>query len=80
MVRDVFRRIQRLETRMVATNPGTIEIRVLLVHPANGVTGVLVFETGKPATKAPPTPEEIERVRAKFRAPPGLVLRERGRR
>ena len=64
MVRNVFRRIQRLEARMVATTPGTIDIRVLLVHPEKGLTGVLVFETGKPTTKESGTPEEVERVRA----------------
>jgi hypothetical protein len=64
MVHNVFRRIQRLESLVVANTPGTIEIRVLLVHPEHGLTGVIVFATGKPTTKVPPTPEEIERVRA----------------
>ena len=64
MVRNVFRRLERLEARAMATAPGTIEIRVLLVDPEKGVTGVLVFATGKPTTKVPPTPEDVERVRA----------------
>ena len=38
--------------------------RILLVHPEKGLTGVLVFETGKPTTKESGTPEEVERVRA----------------
>lgn len=63
MVRNVFRRIERLETR-VATTPGTIQIRVLLVHPEDGLTGVLVFATDKPTIKVSPVPEEVERVRA----------------
>jgi hypothetical protein len=63
-VRNVFRRLERLEARVVASTPGTIEIRVVPVNPEAGATGVLVFETGKPTTKVPPTPEEIERVRA----------------
>jgi hypothetical protein len=66
VVRNVFRRIQRLEARAAANAPGTIEIRVLLVHPENGVTGVLVFATDKPTIKVPPTPEEVERVRAEL--------------
>ena len=64
MVRNALRRIERLEARVAATTPGTIEIRVLLVHPEEGLTGVLVFETGKPTTEVLPTPEELERVRA----------------
>jgi hypothetical protein len=64
MVRNVFRRLDRLEARAIASEPGTIEIRVLLVHPEKGATGVLVFATGIPTTRVPPTPEEVERVRA----------------
>ena len=64
VVRNVFRRIQRLEARVIASTPGTIEIRVVLVDPKAGATGVLVFATGKPTTKVPPTTEEMERVRA----------------
>jgi hypothetical protein len=63
MVRNVFRRLERLEAR-VATTPGTIEIRVLLVHPEKGLTGVLVFGDDNSTTEVPPTPEEVERVRA----------------
>jgi hypothetical protein len=39
-------------------------MRFLLVHPQKGCTGVLVMETGKPNRKEPPTPEEVEWVRA----------------
>lgn len=63
-MRNMFRRLERLEARAIGTAPATIEIRVLLVNPEKGVTGVLVFATGKPTTKDPPTPEEVERVRA----------------
>jgi hypothetical protein len=34
------------------------------VHPEEGLTGVLVLETGKPTIHIDPTPEEVERVRA----------------
>ncbi len=64
MVRNVSRRIARLESHLAATTPGPIVFRILLVHPEKGLTGVLIFETDKPTTKVPPTPEEIERVRA----------------
>jgi hypothetical protein len=66
MVRNVFRRLERLETRVATSTPGTIQIRVLLVHPEEGLTGVLVFETGKPTTKEPGTAEEKERIRAEL--------------
>lgn len=62
MVRNVFRRIQRLEARVVASTPNTIKIRVLFVHPDEGLTGILVFETDKPTTEVLPTPEEAERI------------------
>jgi hypothetical protein len=74
MVHNVFRRIQLLEARVAASTPGTIEIRVLLVHPEKGVTGVLVFATGKPTTKVSPTPEEAERVRADLKRRADRVL------
>jgi hypothetical protein len=64
MVHNVFRRIQRLEARVAAATPGTIQIRVLLVHPEKGLTSVLVFGADKPTTRLPPTPEEVARVRA----------------
>lgn len=64
MVRNVFRRLERLEARAMATTDRTIEIRILLVHPEKGLTGVLVFETGKTTTKESGTPDEVERVRA----------------
>jgi hypothetical protein len=34
------------------------------VHPENGCTGALLIESGKPMTQVPPTPEDIEEVRA----------------
>ena len=64
MIRNVFRRLERLETRVMATSPGPTVFRILLVNPEKGLTGVLVFESDKPATKVTPTPEEVERVRA----------------
>ena len=51
IVRNVSRRLERLDARALLSTPSTVEIRVLLVHPEEGLTGVLVFETGKPTTK-----------------------------
>jgi hypothetical protein len=64
MMRNVFRRLERLESRAIVTTPGTVKIRVHLVHPEEGLTNIIVFATGKPTIRLPPTPEEIERVRA----------------
>ena len=51
---------------MVDTNmpPSTIVFRVCLVHPEDGLTGVLVIEGDKPAMRVAGTPEEVEKVRA----------------
>ena len=64
MVRNVFRRLERLESHVAASTRGPIVFRILLVHPEEGLTGVLVLEADKPTMKVPPTPEEAERVRA----------------
>jgi hypothetical protein len=66
MVRNVFRRLERLETRAMATTPGPAVFRILLVNPEKGLTGVLVLDADKPTTKVPPTPEEVEHVRAEL--------------
>jgi hypothetical protein len=63
LTHHISRRLERLETRF--TTPGgrePIVFRVLLVHPENGVTGVLVIEGDKPTLHVPPTPEEVEKV------------------
>jgi len=78
MVRNVVRRLERLETQAAAATPGTIQIRILLVHPEEGLTGVLVFETDKPTTKEPGTPEEKERVRAELEQRRGTRLPRKG--
>jgi hypothetical protein len=65
MNRGVTHRLERLEARVAAANVDrSILIRVILVSPEEGATGVIVFETGKPDAFVPPTPEEVERVRA----------------
>jgi hypothetical protein len=68
MARNVFRRLERLEARVAATTRGPIVFRILLVHPEEGVTEVLVIEGDKPTRKVPPTPEEVESVRADLEA------------
>jgi hypothetical protein len=61
----VARRLQRLEERAaMARKDQSITINIVAVHPEKGATRVLVMETGKPNIERPPTPEEIERVRA----------------
>ena len=64
MVRNMFRRLERLETRATAT-PGPSDFRILLVHPVQGLTGVLVFDSDG-SRKEPGTSEEKERVRAEL--------------
>ncbi len=69
MVRNVSRRIARLEAHLAATAPaGPIVFRILLVHPEEGVTEVLVLEGDKPIRKVLPTPEEVASVRADLEA------------
>jgi hypothetical protein len=64
LIRSVSRRLERLETRAAASAPKWCSFRILLVHPEKGLTGVLVLESGKPTTRVPGTPEEVEEVRA----------------
>jgi hypothetical protein len=65
MVRNVFRQLERLETRAAAaTKKWSYSARILVVDPEKGCTGVVVLETGKPTTRVPTTPEDIEWVRA----------------
>jgi hypothetical protein len=63
VTRGVTRRLERLESRVAAATPCPIEFRILLVHPVEGVTGVLVLDSNG-TTKVPGTPEEVQRVRA----------------
>jgi hypothetical protein len=74
-VRNVSRRLERLEqSASAAAKPRIHSVRILLVNPIKGCTGVMVIETGKPITRVDSTPEEIEHVRAdleKRRAPAG---------
>ena len=41
-------------------------VRILLVHPQQGCTGVLLLQTGKPTIHVDPTLEEVEQVRAEL--------------
>ena len=64
---------------MAATPLGPIVFRILLVHPEEGVTGVLLVEGDKPTTMVPPTTQEVERVRADLeRRRAGRLLWKRG--
>ena len=65
MIRTVSRRLSRLEERAaMAKTDRSISIRIRLVHPEEGCTGVLLFEPGQPTIAAPPTREDIEEIRA----------------
>jgi uncharacterized hydantoinase/oxoprolinase family protein len=64
LIRNVSRRLERLEARAMETARGPIVFRILLVQPEKGLTGVLLIDSGETTTSVPPTPEEVERVRA----------------
>ena len=67
MTRNVSRRLERLEARAaIASKVWSHSVRILLVDPVKGCTGVIVMETAKPDVRVDPTPEEVERVRAEL--------------
>lgn len=67
MIRNVTRRLERLEANAtVALKKWSHSVRILLVHPQDGCTGVIVMETGKPTIRVDPTPEEVEQVRSEL--------------
>ena len=63
-MKAIFGRLGRLEDRYQVRKKDPLSIRVLLVHPEEGVTEVLLIETNRPIQEVPPTPEEVEEVRA----------------
>ena len=64
MMRKIADRLGRLEARACAvTNSRSFSARILLVHPEDGVTGVLLIEDDNPITHVDPTAEEVQRVR-----------------
>jgi hypothetical protein len=65
LIRNVCRRLERLEARAAAAaRDYSFSCRILLVDPEEGCTGVLLLESGKPTTNVAPTLEDKERVRA----------------
>jgi hypothetical protein len=60
----ISRRLERLEARAAVAKRPPHRARIVFVDPEKGATTVLVIETGKPMIEVPPTPEEVERVRA----------------
>jgi hypothetical protein len=46
----------RTARRAIATNASSHSVRILLVKPEKGFTGVVFLDTGKPMTYVPPTP------------------------
>ena len=63
-MKNIHGRLARLEDRYTVRTTPPLIIRVCLVHPENGVTGVLVIDGDKPTLRVSPTPEEAEKVRA----------------
>ena len=61
MIRNVSRRLERLEARAaVASARKSFSFRIHLVDPEKGLTGVLVLESDKPTMEVFPTPEDEE--------------------
>lgn len=60
MIRNVTRRVERLEARAMETARGPIVFRIHLVHREKGLTGVLLIESDETTTCVPPTPEDEE--------------------
>jgi len=59
MIRNVTRRLERLEARAAVANARkSFTCRIHLVDPEKGLTGVLLLESDKPTMRVPPTPEE----------------------
>jgi hypothetical protein len=69
VTRNVTRRLERLEARAAVTAKAWIHsVRILLVDPQDGCTGVIVIETGKPDLHVDPTPEESNRFAPTWRS------------
>ena len=65
MTRCIPRRLARLKKLVAAGSEfNQVSIRVVFVHPEEGATGIMLFETNKPTQNLTPTTEEVERVRA----------------
>jgi hypothetical protein len=63
--RQISRRLVPLEARAARfTKSLSFEARILLVHPEDGLTGVLLIENDQAARRVDATPEECEKVRA----------------
>jgi hypothetical protein len=61
----VARRLERLEARAAGARKNrSHSARMIAVDPVKGATGVFVIESGKPMMEVPPTPEDVEWVRA----------------
>jgi len=61
---NVCRRLERLEARSAAAERTPFSARIMLVHPQDGVTRVLLLEGDQPIRSVPPTSEEVQRVQA----------------
>lgn len=62
---NLARRLENLELAgTIVTKSRFFSARILLVHPEDGLTGVLLPESGKPTIDVPPTQDELESVRA----------------
>lgn len=62
MIARLSRRLECLEARVVPAAWQPRPTRILFVDPQEGLTSVLLIESGKPMTEVPPTPEEVKAV------------------
>ena len=57
-MRAVIRRLNQLEQKLAPRPIPPISFRIQLIHPENGLTGILLIESDKPTTHILPTEDE----------------------
>ena len=67
-MRTITKRLDQLEQKLVPRVVPPISIRIHLIHPEDGLTGILVIESDKPTTRILPTEEEREEYRTRREA------------
>ena len=67
-MRTITRRLEQLEQKLVPRAVTPISIRIRLIHPEDGLTGILVLESDGSTTHNVPTEEEREEHRTRREA------------
>ena len=67
-MRTITRRLVQLEQKLAPRAVPPISIRIHLIHPKDGLTGILVLESDGSTTHIVPTEEEREEYRARREA------------